>query len=81
MHWGRATGPGQARVLGWDATAVVRAVGAKVTRFKPNDRVWYAGELSRPGSNAELQLVDERIVGPMPTSLSFERTVSEARIR
>jgi NADPH:quinone reductase-like Zn-dependent oxidoreductase len=43
--------------------------------------VWYAGELSRPGSNAELQLVDERIVGPMPTSLSFERTVSEARIR
>src|ERR1700682_5240504 len=63
--------PGQARVLGWDATAVVRAVGAKVTRFKPNDRVWYAGELNRPGSNAELQLVDERIVGPMPRSLSF----------
>jgi zinc-binding alcohol dehydrogenase family protein len=63
--------PGQARVLGWDATAVVRAVGPKVTRFKPNDRVWYAGELNRPGSNAELQLVDERIVGPMPKSLGF----------
>jgi zinc-binding alcohol dehydrogenase family protein len=66
-----APAPGQARVLGWDAAAVVRAVGAKVTRFKPNDRVWYAGELNRPGSNAELQLVDERIVGPMPKSLSF----------
>ncbi|MDB6083765.1 MAG: Bifunctional protein: zinc-containing alcohol dehydrogenase [Gammaproteobacteria bacterium] len=63
--------PGQARVLGWDASAVVRAVGAKVTRFKPGDRVWYAGELNRPGSNAELQLIDERIAGPMPKSLSF----------
>ena len=68
---GATPAPGQARVLGWDAAAVVRAVGAKVTRFKPNDRVWYAGELNRPGSNAELQLVDERIVGPMPKSIGF----------
>jgi zinc-binding alcohol dehydrogenase family protein len=62
---------GQVRVLGWDAAGVVRAVGAKVTRFKPNDRVWYAGELNRPGSNAELQLVDERIAGPMPKRFGF----------
>ncbi|MBU3694838.1 MAG: zinc-binding alcohol dehydrogenase family protein [Rhodocyclaceae bacterium] len=63
--------PGQLRVPGWDAAGVVRAVGAQVTRFRPGDRVWYAGSLDRPGSHAELQCVDERIVGPMPASLGF----------
>nr|WP_314902292.1 zinc-binding alcohol dehydrogenase family protein [uncultured Deefgea sp.] len=62
---------GQWKVLGWDATGVVRAVGPDVTLFKPGDRVWYAGDISRNGSNAELQLVDERIVGKMPASLDF----------
>jgi zinc-binding alcohol dehydrogenase family protein len=42
-----------------------------VTLFKPGDRVWYAGSIARAGSNSELQLVDERIVGRMPTSLDF----------
>lgn len=46
-------------------------MGDKVTRFRPGDRVWYAGEINRPGSNAELQLVDERIVGPAPQRLDF----------
>lgn len=59
------------QVLGWDATGVVRAVGPEATLFKPGDRVWYAGSIARQGSNSELQLVDERIVGPMPTSLDF----------
>jgi zinc-binding alcohol dehydrogenase family protein len=58
-------------VLGWDATGVVRAVGPEVTLFKPGDRVWYAGSIARAGSNSELQLVDERIVGRMPASLDF----------
>lgn len=62
---------GQHKVLGWDAAGVVRAVGSEVSLFKPGDKVWYAGDLTRPGSNAELQLVDERIVGPMPASLDF----------
>lgn len=62
---------GEARILGWDAAGIVRAVGDKVTRFKAGDRVWYAGDIKRPGSNAELQLVDERVVGPMPKSLDF----------
>ncbi|WP_375058555.1 zinc-binding alcohol dehydrogenase family protein [Zobellella sp. DQSA1] len=59
------------KVLGWDAAGVVEAVGPDVTTFKPGDRVWYAGDLSRPGSNAEFQLVDERIVGLMPATLDF----------
>lgn len=62
---------GQYKVLGWDASGVVRAVGSEVSLFKPGDKVWYAGDLTRPGSNAELQLVDERIVGAMPKSLDF----------
>ncbi|WP_459616668.1 zinc-binding alcohol dehydrogenase family protein [Bordetella sp. 2513F-2] len=60
---------GEPRILGWDAVGLVRAVGDKVSRFKPGDRVWYAGAINRPGSNAELQLVDERIAGPAPDSL------------
>jgi zinc-binding alcohol dehydrogenase family protein len=67
-----ATPPeGEVRVIGWDAAGIVRGVGDKVTRFKVGDRVWYAGEITRSGSNAELQLVDERIVGRAPTSLDF----------
>ncbi|MBY5944152.1 zinc-binding alcohol dehydrogenase family protein [Photobacterium rosenbergii] len=62
---------GSWKVIGWDATGIVKAVGEKVTLFKPGDKVWYAGDISRSGSYAEMQLVDERIVGKMPQSLSF----------
>ena len=59
------------RVLGWDASGVVDAVGPDVTLFKVGDEVYYAGDITRSGSNAEFQLVDERIVGSKPQSLSF----------
>lgn len=62
---------GQWKVLGWDATGIVKAVGPDVTLFQPGDRVWYAGSIARAGSNSELQLVDERIVGKLPQSLDF----------
>lgn len=62
---------GEYTVLGWDAAGVVEAVGSAVSMFKPGDKVWYAGAIDRPGSNAELQAVDERIVAKMPQSLSF----------
>lgn len=58
------------RVLGWDAVGDVVAVGSEVTLFQPGDRVWYAGDISRPGSNSALQLVDERIAALAPASLS-----------
>ena len=67
----RAPEDGEWKVLGWDAAGIVTAVGDKVSLFKPGDNVWYAGDLTRPGSNAEYQVVDERIVGRMPKSLSF----------
>lgn len=66
----------QARILGWDAAGIVKAVGDKVTRFKVGDQVWYAGAINRPGSYAELQLVDERIVGPMPATLDFAQAAA-----
>jgi len=61
---------GETRILGWDACGTVEAVGSDVRRFKPGDQVYYAGSIVRPGSNAELQAVDERIVGHKPKSLS-----------
>lgn len=59
------------RVLGWDAAGTVAAVGPDATLFKVGDPVFYAGSITRPGSNSEYQLVDERIVGPKPRSLDF----------
>ncbi len=62
---------GDHRVLGWDAAGVVAAVGAEVRDFAVGDEVFYAGDITRPGSHAEQQLVDERIVGRKPASLGF----------
>ncbi|MCC2978980.1 zinc-binding alcohol dehydrogenase family protein [Sphingomonas sp. IC4-52] len=59
------------RVLGFDAAGEVVAAGPEVTGFKVGDHVMYAGQIDRPGSNAELQLVDERIVGRKPASLDW----------
>jgi zinc-binding alcohol dehydrogenase family protein len=57
-------------VLGWDGVGTVQALGAQVSGFAVGDRVWYAGDITRPGSNAELQCVDHRIAAHAPSSLS-----------
>jgi NADPH:quinone reductase len=67
----RADPGGEAKVLGFDAAGVVAEVGRDVTLFKPGDEVFYAGTIVRSGTNAELHLVDERIVGRKPKKLSF----------
>jgi NADPH2:quinone reductase len=59
------------RILGWDAAGIVEAVGPDVTLFAAGDEVFYAGSITRPGANSEFHLVDERIVGTKPKSLSF----------
>jgi zinc-binding alcohol dehydrogenase family protein len=64
------------RVLGWDAVGEVVATGDAVTAFKPGEIVFYAGDLNRQGSNAEYQLVDERLVGHKPKSLSDEEAAA-----
>src|SRR5260370_24058968 len=62
---------GEPKILGYDATGIVAAVGPDVTLFKVGDEVWYAGSIIRPGTNSEFHLVDERIVGAKPKSLDF----------
>jgi len=59
------------RILGWDAAGEVIAVGSEVEHFAVGDQVYYAGDITRSGSNSAFQLVDERIVGKKPASLSF----------
>lgn len=61
----------QPSILGYDAAGVVVGVGPEASLFKLGDEVFYAGQIDRPGSNAERQSVDERIVGAKPRSLSF----------
>ncbi|EJL67847.1 zinc-binding alcohol dehydrogenase family protein [Variovorax sp. CF313] len=60
---------GQAKVLGWDAVGTVEAIGSGVKNFKVGDRVYYAGSIVRPGANAELHAVDERIAAIAPKTL------------
>lgn len=62
---------GQPKILGWDAAGIVKAVGPDVALFKVGDEVFYAGSIARQGSNAEFQLVDERIAGHKPKTLDF----------
>jgi zinc-binding alcohol dehydrogenase family protein len=62
---------GTPKVLGYDAAGTVEAVGSAVSLFKPGDAVWYAGSIMRPGTDSEFHLVDERIVGRKPKTLSF----------
>ena len=71
-----APAEGDAKVIGWDAAGVVKAVGPDVALFKPGDEVWYAGDLTRPGTNSELHLVDERIAGHKPKNIDFAQAAA-----
>jgi zinc-binding alcohol dehydrogenase family protein len=68
--------PGEMKILGFDAAGVVDAVGSGVTLFKPGDEVFYAGSILRQGTNSEYHLVDERIVGRKPKTLSFTQAAA-----
>jgi NADPH:quinone reductase len=71
-----APDPGSWKVLGWDAAGVVVEAGAEVSRFRPGDEVFYAGNLNRQGTNAEYHVVDARIVGRKPASLDFAQAAA-----
>jgi zinc-binding alcohol dehydrogenase family protein len=64
------------RIIGYDASGVVEAVGSEVTLFRPGDNVFYAGDITRSGTNAEFHLVDERIAGHKPTSLNHAESAA-----
>ncbi len=67
---------GEAKVLGWDAVGVVKAVGDNVSLFKVGQEVFYAGDITRPGSYAEYQLVDERLVGLKPKNVDYAQAAA-----
>ncbi len=67
---------GDWRVLGWDAAGIVRAVGPDVSGFRLGDAVFYAGSIARDGTNAELHLVDERIVAKKPENLDWAESAA-----
>jgi len=66
----------QPKILGFDCAGVVQSVGPDATFFKPGDEVFYAGSILRPGTNSELHLVDERLAGTKPRSLSFAQAAA-----
>jgi len=73
----RAAPPeGETKILGFDAAGIVDAVGPDVTLFKAGDEVFYAGSIQRQGTNSEFHLVDERIVGAKPKTLSFAQAAA-----
>lgn len=58
-------------ILGWDACGIVEKTGDKVTGFALGDKVYYAGDITRPGCNSEYHLVDFKIAAKAPEKLSF----------
>ncbi|MCX8228174.1 MAG: zinc-binding alcohol dehydrogenase family protein [Sulfitobacter sp.] len=62
---------GPTSVLGYDAAGTVVEIGSDVTGYAVGDDVFYAGDVTRAGTNAELHAVDERIVGKKPATLDF----------
>src|SRR6202012_4168030 len=75
-----STDPGrEPKILGYDAAGVVVATGPDVTLFSPGDEVYYAGSIDRPGTDAQFHLVDERIVGHKPRSLTFSQAAALPR--
>jgi NADPH2:quinone reductase len=67
---------GEPKILGYDAAGVVVATGADVALFSPGDEVYYAGTTNRPGTDAQFHVVDERIVGHKPRSLTFAQAAA-----
>ena len=59
------------RILGYDASGVVKEVGEQVSKFKVGEEVFYSGDITRAGTNAQFHAVDERIVGKKPATLGF----------
>lgn len=64
------------KMLGFDAAGAVVGVGDEVTLFAEGDEVYFAGDVTRPGTNAEYQLVDERIVAKRPATLDVVKSAA-----
>jgi NADPH:quinone reductase len=57
-------------VLGLDVAGVVDAVGPDVDGWEPGERVFYHGDLSKPGGLAEYATIDARAVARIPDGVT-----------
>jgi len=71
-----ATNIEKVKILGWDASGIVEKIGSDVKFYKPGDEVYFAGNVRKQGCNAEYCIIDERITGRKPRSLSFEEAAA-----
>ena len=67
---------GEPTILGYDAAGTVVATGSDVQLFTAGDEVYYAGSIDRPGTDAQFHVVDERITGHKPPSLTFAQAAA-----
>src|ERR1700753_2661830 len=73
----RAAPPeGEFKILGFDATGIVDAVGAEVRLFKPGDEVFYAVGILRQGTNSEFHLLGDCHSARKPKTLSFAQAAA-----
>lgn len=61
----------QLKILGYDEAGVVTATGSNATLFSAGDEIFYASSITRPGTDAQFHVVDERLVGHKPRTLTF----------
>ena len=59
-------------ILGLDVAGTIETVGSEVTSWKPGDRVFYHGDLSKPGGYAEFAVAPAHILAKIPAEVSFE---------
>lgn len=64
------------KILGYDGYGIVDAVGSDVLNFKVGEKVFFAGDYTRDGSNQEYEIIDERIVAHAPKETSIEKSVA-----
>lgn len=63
-------------VLGLDAAGVIDVVGAEVAGWRPGQRVFWHGNLSKPGVFAEYALADDHVLTEIPAGVAFEAAAS-----
>ncbi|KAH0481423.1 MAG: uncharacterized protein KVP18_000285 [Porospora cf. gigantea A] len=64
------------KILGYDGVGQIIETGEDVVGVQVGDEVMFAGDWTRNGTNAEFCLVDHRLVGPKPKSLTAPQAAS-----
>lgn len=63
-------------ILGLDVAGVIDAIGENVTNWKAGDRVYYHGNMSKPGGYAEYSVITAKALAAIPDEVSFEEAAA-----